>query len=78
MGFCIFNSIAVGAAHAIESYGINSILILDWDVHHGNGTQNIFYNSSQVLYFSTHQYPYYPGTGGINEVGERQRRGVRR
>ena len=69
MGFCIFNNIAVGAAYAVQQYGFKRVLIVDWDVHHGNGTQNIFYNTSQVLYFSTHQYPYYPGTGGIREVG---------
>lgn len=69
MGFCIFNNNAVGAAHMIVSKGIKRILIVDWDLHHGNGTQNIFYKTSQVLYFSTHQYPYYPGTGGIREVG---------
>ncbi|HWP92789.1 MAG TPA: histone deacetylase [Thermodesulfobacteriota bacterium] len=69
MGFCLFNNVAVGAAYLLKSYQFNRILIVDWDLHHGNGTQNMFYHSPQVLYFSTHQYPYYPGTGGINETG---------
>jgi len=69
MGFCLFNNVAVGAAYLLKSYQFNRILIVDWDLHHGNGTQNMFYHSSQVLYFSMHQYPYYPGTGGINEIG---------
>jgi acetoin utilization deacetylase AcuC-like enzyme len=69
MGFCLFNNIAIGAAYASRFCGINRILIVDWDLHHGNGTQHMFYDSSEVLYFSTHQYPYYPGTGGVNEVG---------
>jgi acetoin utilization deacetylase AcuC-like enzyme len=69
MGFCLFNNVAIGAAYASNLYGIKRILIVDWDLHHGNGTQNMFYDSSEVLYFSTHQYPYYPGTGSINEVG---------
>jgi len=69
MGFCLFNNVAVGAAYLLKSYQFNRILIVDWDLHHGNGTQNMFYHSSQVLYFSMHQYPYYPGTGGIKEIG---------
>lgn len=69
MGFCIFNNVAIGAAYAVKSYGLRRILIVDWDLHHGNGTQNMFYNSSEVLYFSAHQYPYYPGTGAIKEAG---------
>jgi acetoin utilization deacetylase AcuC-like enzyme len=72
MGFCLFNNIAVGAAYAINSYGFKRILIVDWDLHHGNGTQNMFYTSPNVLYFSLHQYPYYPGTGRINEVGAKE------
>ena len=62
-GFCIFNNIAIGARHALKMPGIERILIVDWDLHHGNGTQHSFYSSRQVLYFSTHQYPFYPGTG---------------
>lgn len=69
MGFCLFNNVAVGAAYASKVYGVKRILIVDWDLHHGNGTQNMFYDSSEVLYFSTHQYPYYPGTGSVNEIG---------
>lgn len=69
MGFCLFNNVAVVARHLIQVRGLSRILILDWDVHHGNGTQNSFYDSSEVLYVSTHQYPFYPGTGAPNEVG---------
>lgn len=69
MGFCLFNNVAVGAAYANKFHGMDRILIVDWDLHHGNGTQNMFYDSPHVLYFSTHQYPYYPGTGRIEEVG---------
>lgn len=70
MGFCIFNNIAIGAAHLIQKHGLKRILVVDWDLHHGNGTQNSFYGSTEVLYFSTHQFPHYPGTGHWNEVGE--------
>ena len=68
MGFCIFNNVAIGARYA-QSKGHKKILIIDWDVHHGNGTQEIFYNDPSVTYFSTHQWPLYPGTGTVNEVG---------
>ena len=68
-GFCFFNNIAVGARHALARWGLERILIVDWDLHHGNGTQDIFYGENQVLYFSTHQYPAYPGTGGAEEMG---------
>jgi len=68
-GFCIFNNIAVGALHAIKKYKMERILIVDWDLHHGNGTQHSFYEDSRVLYFSTHQYPFYPGSGSVNEIG---------
>ena len=70
MGFCLFNNIAIAAAHAIEVRGVERILIVDWDLHHGNGTQHSFYNDKHVLYFSTHQYPYYPGTGHYQECGQ--------
>jgi len=70
MGFCLFNNIAIGAAHLIQKHGIKRILVVDWDLHHGNGTQNSFYDSAEVLYFSTHQFPHYPGSGHWNEVGE--------
>ncbi len=69
MGFCLFNTAAIGAHHLKSYYGAKRILIMDWDVHHGNGTQEAFYKDPSVLYVSTHQYPYYPGTGAIGEVG---------
>jgi acetoin utilization deacetylase AcuC-like enzyme len=70
MGFCLFNNIAIAAMYGIKNYSWKKVLIVDWDLHHGNGTQNSFYETDQILYFSTHQYPYYPGSGGYNEVGE--------
>lgn len=70
MGFCIFNNIAVAAHHATRKYGLSRVLIVDWDVHHGNGTQDLFYTRPDVLFFSTHQYPFYPGTGAIADLGE--------
>jgi acetoin utilization deacetylase AcuC-like enzyme len=70
MGFCIFNNIAIGVKYAIDRYGLERIAIIDWDVHHGNGTQEIFYNSSQVYFISLHQYPFYPGTGAGEERGK--------
>ena len=70
MGFCIYNNVAVGAHYLIEKYKFNKIAIIDFDVHHGNGTQNIFYDNKKVLYISTHQYPFYPGTGANNEKGK--------
>jgi len=69
MGFCIFNNVAVGAKYVQKKYNLKKILIIDWDLHHGNGTQEAFYNDPTVLYFSTHQYPYYPGTGAFYETG---------
>jgi len=68
MGFCLFNNVAIAAKVALEQ-GLERVLIVDWDLHHGNGTQHAFYGDPRVLYFSTHQYPYYPGTGGVEEVG---------
>ena len=70
MGFCIYNNVAVGAYYLLEKYKFNKVAIIDFDVHHGNGTQDIFYDNEKVLYISTHQYPYYPGTGGENEKGK--------
>ncbi len=71
-GFCVFNNVAIGAMHAMKKHGMKKILIVDWDLHHGNGTQKTFYSDRRVLYFSTHQYPFYPGTGGLQEIGEGQ------
>jgi acetoin utilization deacetylase AcuC-like enzyme len=70
MGFCVFNNIAIAAEHLKRKYGVKRILIADWDVHHGNGTQEVFFEDPSVLYFSMHQYPHYPGTGWIDEVGK--------
>jgi acetoin utilization deacetylase AcuC-like enzyme len=69
MGFCLFNNVAVGAQHAIEVGGLERVLILDWDVHHGNGTNDIFHASDQVLFVSIHQHPLYPGTGPARDAG---------
>ena len=70
MGFCIYNNVAVGANYLIEKYGYKKVAIIDFDVHHGNGTQDIFYENKKVLYISTHQYPYYPGSGTEKETGK--------
>ncbi len=69
MGFCLFNNVAVVARHLVARHHLSRVLVLDWDVHHGNGTQNSFYDSTDVLYVSTHQYPFYPGTGSPAEIG---------
>ena len=69
MGFCLFNNVAVAAQYALKQRGLSRILIADFDLHHGNGTQEIFYATDSVMYFSTHQYPYYPGTGHWSEIG---------
>ena len=65
MGFCFFNNIAIAASYLTRVKGLERVMILDWDVHHGNGTQDIFYSSPQVLYCSLHQFPHYPGTGSV-------------
>ncbi len=70
MGFCLFNNVAIAARWAMQEYGIKRIMIVDWDLHHGNGTQNSFYETDRVLYLSSHQYPYYPGTGAMLETGK--------
>jgi acetoin utilization deacetylase AcuC-like enzyme len=69
MGFCLFNTIAIGAHHLKRAYGVQRVMIMDWDVHHGNGTQDSFYEDPSVLFVSTHQFPYYPGTGAVSEAG---------
>jgi len=70
MGFCLYNNVAVAAAYAARRYGLNRVLIVDFDLHHGNGTQKAFYTSPEVLYISTHQWPHYPGTGALEETGK--------
>jgi acetoin utilization deacetylase AcuC-like enzyme len=74
MGFCLLNNVAVAAAHALAR-GIGRVAIVDWDVHHGNGTQEMFFGDARVLYISLHQWPFYPGTGNVSEIGEGQGRG---
>ncbi|MEE3202072.1 MAG: histone deacetylase [Acidobacteriota bacterium] len=69
MGFCVYNNAAVAAAHAL-SRGLERVVVIDYDVHHGNGIQSIFYDDPRVLYISTHQYPFYPGTGAVSEIGK--------
>jgi acetoin utilization deacetylase AcuC-like enzyme len=69
MGFCLFNNAAIAARYAQAAYKLNRVMIVDYDVHHGNGTQDAFYSDASVLYLSTHQYPHYPGTGYFSEVG---------
>ncbi len=70
MGFCIFNNVAVAARYVMDQYGLERVMIIDYDVHHGNGTQEMFYNDPRVLYFSVHQAPFFPGTGQWDERGE--------
>jgi acetoin utilization deacetylase AcuC-like enzyme len=70
MGFCIFNNVAVGARYAIARKKLKRVMIVDWDAHHGNGTQDTFYEDPSVLYVSMHQYPHYPGTGWVDETGK--------
>lgn len=69
MGFCLFNNVALAAQYAINRHGLSRVAVVDWDLHHGNGTQHSFYEDPRVLFVSTHQYPHYPGTGGVREVG---------
>lgn len=76
MGFCIFNNVAIAAEFALSKLNLNRVLIVDFDVHHGNGTQDAFYADPRVLYFSTHEYPFYPGTGQVNETGTAEGEGT--
>ncbi len=69
MGFCFYNNVAVAAAHLVEAHRLERVLVIDWDVHHGNGTQDAFYDRGDVMYFSIHRYPFYPGTGATREQG---------
>jgi acetoin utilization deacetylase AcuC-like enzyme len=75
MGFCLFNNVALAARHALDDRGLERVMILDWDVHHGNGTNDIFHDSDEVLFVSIHQHPLYPGTGPADDVGSGRGRG---
>jgi acetoin utilization deacetylase AcuC-like enzyme len=75
MGFCLFNNVAFGALYAMNTYSVKRVLIVDWDLHHGNATQNTFYGHPGVLYLSTHQFPHYPGSGSLTEVGRGEGKG---
>lgn len=75
MGFCLFNNAAIAARYAQAKHGVETVLIIDWDVHHGNGTQDIFYDDPSVFYFSIHEFPFYPGTGEFKEIGEGEAKG---
>jgi len=76
MGFCLFNNVAIAAKYALAKYNLERIAIIDFDVHHGNGTQESFYDNSQVLYVSTHESPFYPGTGSVDETGKGEAKGM--
>jgi acetoin utilization deacetylase AcuC-like enzyme len=76
MGFCLFNNVAIGAKMAIDELGLDRVLIVDWDVHHGNGTQAMFWEDPQVAFYSIHRYPFYPGSGRHDETGEGRGQGT--
>lgn len=76
MGFCLFNNVALAARHVLNGRGMQRVAVVDWDLHHGNGTQNAFYDTDQVLYLSMHQFPHYPGTGRLTEVGKGKGEGL--
>src|SRR5690606_5189736 len=76
MGFCLLNNAALAAQAALDEFQVDRVLVVDWDVHHGNGTQALFYDSSRVGYFSVHRHPFYPGTGLADETGTGQGLGV--
>jgi acetoin utilization deacetylase AcuC-like enzyme len=75
MGFCLFANVAIAARHALEALGAERVLVLDWDVHHGNGTNTLFHDSREVLFVSIHQFPFWPGTGPLQDVGEGEAEG---
>ena len=76
MGFCLLNNVAVGARSAIKDLGLNKVLIVDWDVHHGNGTQDVFWEDPSVAFLSMHRYPFYPGSGEADEIGTGRGKGT--
>ena len=77
MGFCLFNTVAIGARYLQKAHGARRVAIVDWDVHHGNGSQDAFYDDPSVLFLSTHQYPYYPGPGPWTKWGAAREKDIR-